>query len=104
MTAELRRRGIDRDMPERKPHVAPRDHIAQDAIKHRRTHCFGQFKLFECSADRVGRKNPAMPIPPAQQRLEADAIAGDHRYLRLVRTEEHTAELQSLMRISYAVF
>src|SRR3546814_8089448 len=27
-----------------------------------------------------------------------------HRGLRLVRSEEHTSELQSLMRISYAVF
>src|SRR3546814_9583113 len=28
----------------------------------------------------------------------------DHPELRLLRSEEHTSELQSLMRISYAVF
>src|SRR3546814_7597330 len=33
-------------------------------------------------------------------RLAGDLSAGDH----IVRSEEHTSELQSLMRISYAVF
>src|SRR3546814_1518472 len=32
------------------------------------------------------------------------ARAGPERYLKLCRSEEHTSELQSLMRISYAVF
>src|SRR3546814_3636658 len=36
-------------------------------------------------------------------RLERDVEARD-RYGRLLRSEEHTSELQSLMRISYAVF
>src|SRR3546814_2517887 len=42
--------------------------------------------------------------------LEHDVAGGDHRAgvpelrLRLLRSEEHTSELQSLMRISYAVF
>src|SRR3546814_6729724 len=32
-------------------------------------------------------------------------VSGERRYLRFVaRSEEHTSELQSLMRISYAVF
>src|SRR3546814_6667411 len=31
------------------------------------------------------------------------AVVGGHRH-RLSRSEEHTSELQSLMRISYAVF
>src|SRR3546814_2093207 len=34
-------------------------------------------------------------------RLDADPA---HRWLRGCRSEEHTSELQSLMRISYAVF
>src|SRR3546814_3799790 len=34
--------------------------------------------------------------------LEASLVI--HRYGRLERSEEHTSELQSLMRISYAVF
>src|SRR3546814_8263616 len=32
------------------------------------------------------------------------AWAGFGRAMRLIRSEEHTSELQSLMRISYAVF
>src|SRR3546814_7639675 len=30
--------------------------------------------------------------------------SGDWTYLKILRSEEHTSELQSLMRISYAVF
>src|SRR3546814_6645458 len=44
-------------------------------------------------------------------RLCPDRLGGDHRIRRLrdrvlfpARSEEHTSELQSLMRISYAVF
>src|SRR3546814_7507613 len=37
------------------------------------------------------------------QRVEARAVA-DHVLGELQRSEEHTSELQSLMRISYAVF
>src|SRR3546814_3884108 len=33
-----------------------------------------------------------------------DAVVGLHRHRHPVRSEEHTSELQSLMRISYAVF
>src|SRR3546814_3283090 len=62
-------------------------------------------------AERIG---PGLPdpeqAPPADRRpriggvlLNPRALAG--RQLRmLVRSEEHTSELQSLMRISYAVF
>src|SRR3546814_6310288 len=32
------------------------------------------------------------------------ALGSDGEHLRVVRSEEHTSELQSLMRISYAVF
>src|SRR3546814_6741295 len=40
--------------------------------------------------------NPAFPDPRNQTRMPGDP--------RGVRSEEHTSELQSLMRISYAVF
>src|SRR3546814_7953252 len=33
-----------------------------------------------------------------------DTAVKRNKYLRLIRSEEHTSELQSLMRISYAVF
>src|SRR3546814_5900464 len=36
------------------------------------------------------------------ERLEAERLAAEQRALE--RSEEHTSELQSLMRISYAVF
>src|SRR3546814_6645764 len=44
-------------------------------------------------------------VPFAGQVVEAH-VAGDQRLLQAVaqRSEEHTSELQSLMRISYAVF
>src|SRR3546814_4934139 len=50
------------------------------------------------------------PPPPARLRVEAEgrgaAGAGRSRGpgCRTARSEEHTSELQSLMRISYAVF
>src|SRR3546814_5021391 len=61
--------------------------------------------------------NPESPIPaPMHDTLLLFGATGDlaQRYLfpsllhllrdRLLRSEEHTSELQSLMRISYAVF
>src|SRR3546814_1765460 len=35
---------------------------------------------------------------------EAHALTVDYFQIRMIRSEEHTSELQSLMRISYAVF
>src|SRR3546814_9156520 len=40
-------------------------------------------------------------VPAERQRAER---AGEHRKRGDARSEEHTSELQSLMRISYAVF
>src|SRR3546814_6511897 len=40
------------------------------------------------------------PLLPGDSGLSWNALAGDD----FVRSEEHTSELQSLMRISYAVF
>src|SRR3546814_9457567 len=59
---------------------------------------------------------PSAPAPQFQRRLRAAGTLGDFRpasglgrqrhrlRLGLGRSEEHTSELQSLMRISYAVF
>src|SRR3546814_4380716 len=69
-----------------------------------------------CSSDlRVGRLRPVERQPRRRHRLALDlALQRRHRRLQLVdrlgrqhrieRSEEHTSELQSLMRISYAVF
>src|SRR3546814_6650682 len=52
-----------------------------------------------CRSDRVAKYNQLLRI---EQALGADArYAGRDAF---VRSEEHTSELQSLMRISYAVF
>src|SRR3546814_10312507 len=37
-------------------------------------------------------------------RLEEEGRSGNYRGSNVIRSEEHTSELQSLMRISYAVF
>src|SRR3546814_3638154 len=42
------------------------------------------------------------PVPPGRARERHGG--GDPAYRPLLRSEEHTSELQSLMRISYAVF
>src|SRR3546814_3733176 len=44
---------------------------------------------------------PAFEMPLRIPRERRDAVPGAHAYRR---SEEHTSELQSLMRISYAVF
>src|SRR3546814_6112059 len=57
---------------------------------------------------RVDRKAEGEPHPRVVEGLVGDVHAGDRgvRRVDLVvgRSEEHTSELQSLMRISYAVF
>src|SRR3546814_6599300 len=54
-----------------------------------------------------GAHYEAVPLPPSS--LNVPAAAGEKRVTRRgscanQRSEEHTSELQSLMRISYAVF
>src|SRR3546814_3486888 len=46
---------------------------------------------------------PSGPCPTSVNLEELLAFAGRHQLLS-IRSEEHTSELQSLMRISYAVF
>src|SRR3546814_6712317 len=64
----------------------------------------------QCKVQRVGDADDAWQEParrrlrhdaaPREDEAEARRVARDPR----VRSEEHTSELQSLMRISYAVF
>src|SRR3546814_9098789 len=42
--------------------------------------------------------------PPVPEGAITDAVVGDYMVAQRARSEEHTSELQSLMRISYAVF
>src|SRR3546814_6900364 len=57
-------------------------------------------------AEAIGMSLPGTASPPAiDGRRESDArMAGEAVVNLLRRSEEHTSELQSLMRISYAVF
>src|SRR3546814_5614314 len=50
--------------------------------------------------ERPRRAHHEISAPPGQASLQP----GEHGTVRDVRSEEHTSELQSLMRISYAVF
>src|SRR3546814_2624279 len=54
----------------------------------------------------VGRPNPLYHAARLTEALRAEAPPGKGAkiYLKRERSEEHTSELQSLMRISYAVF
>src|SRR3546814_8606366 len=54
---------------------------------------------------RLPWRRPALrPAPAASPRQASPSPASTCRRGRLRRSEEHTSELQSLMRISYAVF
>src|SRR3546814_21155611 len=60
----------------------------------------------------LGVELPPEAVPPLQKRIVATArrmgkpvvVATQMLESMIVRSEEHTSELQSLMRISYAVF
>src|SRR3546814_6650329 len=50
---------------------------------------------------------PAVDLPDlivATDHVQSNAVVGPSRWRIVRRSEEHTSELQSLMRISYAVF
>src|SRR3546814_2931742 len=61
-----------------------------------------------CSADETGPINEwvwnvtAGPVVFSAFKADTDYFAADRQYM--IRSEQHTSELQSLMRISYAVF
>src|SRR3546814_9212855 len=61
------------------------------------------------ASDRARRGRDGDPHPVSQRCRRSDASVVDEHDLRALpvhrpRSEEHTSELQSLMRISYAVF
>src|SRR3546814_8867750 len=49
-------------------------------------------------------QDAALDATPLQRRECGHSLIGRHPVIQLPRSEEHTSELQSLMRISYAVF
>src|SRR3546814_5948641 len=54
--------------------------------------------------DIVGGNASALPIAVVPMPYEGSGVAPETDVSAVVRSEEHTSELQSLMRISYAVF
>src|SRR3546814_4726034 len=52
----------------------------------------------------IGLAEQGLRLDAASQRRESADSYVDGSGLQLLRSEEHTSELQSLMRISYAVF
>src|SRR3546814_5092271 len=57
-------------------------------------------QLLECDRRQVGHRHPGVRQACQRDRQRHDRQADQEA----VRSEEHTSELQSLMRISYAVF
>src|SRR3546814_942927 len=69
---------------------------------------FEQFLLRQIErAVEVARERLGLgAVDETHRRIDEDAarLAARHLYAAALRSEEHTSELQSLMRISYAVF
>src|SRR3546814_8387092 len=62
-------------------------------------------RLVVCGGDRPGPGgHPGRRVRDPGSRLRIGACCGPERARSRPRSEEHTSELQSLMRISYAVF
>src|SRR3546814_1493202 len=57
-----------------------------------------------CRAARPGRQHQARQRRHPRARVHRAVVPAGARRCRKRRSEEHTSELQSLMRISYAVF
>src|SRR3546814_3932097 len=53
---------------------------------------------------RQGARQKQLPVLPGRYERQRPGTAGAGERLAPCRSEEHTSELQSLMRISYAVF
>src|SRR3546814_7946363 len=67
-----------------------------------RSHRYSEWPRSSCCRQDVPRRVPTCPRAPVQGRRTASDDCSDNA--TIIRSEEHTSELQSLMRISYAVF
>src|SRR3546814_1110550 len=61
-------------------------------------------ELIETIKSEGRQRTPATVRPTNDPAQPYEIIAGSLRHWSITRSEEHTSELQSLMRISYAVF
>src|SRR3546814_9400361 len=76
-------------------------HPAGDDVHHLRTYRRGDAR--RAIAWKPSARHGALLVREYEQPLGADIVLDWHA-LHALRSEEHTSELQSLMRISYAVF
>src|SRR3546814_4490261 len=62
--------------------------------------------VHELAARNGAVETSRLPVPPGSRQFprRRQHLLGMAGHLHLARSEEHTSELQSLMRISYAVF
>src|SRR3546814_7782991 len=60
--------------------------------------------VVDIKSDQIGRRADGDPRLDAERLRAAGKRAGEEPRADRRRSEEHTSELQSLMRISYAVF
>src|SRR3546814_13937459 len=88
--------------PEQGDAVPPRQRLAQRSDQH----AFMRMDRLDADArDIIDRRREAQRLDDRRgSRLEAGGGGGVGGALERHRSEEHTSELQSLMRISYAVF
>src|SRR3546814_5768732 len=76
--------------------------VPPDIFAHEREFAFGGAE--GSRMDGTGRGIDRLTIAQAVERAENRRMIGPRRHGEAARSEEHTSELQSLMRISYAVF
>src|SRR3546814_12880789 len=94
--ARLRRRRADPGQARRPPAVgAPRSRPARRG---------GRAAVRSALGEQRGQPGPEIGIGEADAELLLHAPVRDALGFGIERSEEHTSELQSLMRISYAVF
>src|SRR3546814_9043885 len=85
--------------------LPPRHFDIPDEARGRRRRQLAGDKLYEVMSDMMFRIHHQDPRTLFQALLESSAIHGaGTAAVEDIRSEEHTSELQSLMRISYAVF
>src|SRR3546814_985033 len=75
-----------------------------DRGHHASTRFRGRAQVLSVETERSGPLDPALPERAAILDVELGIAGIDRDLVAALRSEEHTSELQSLMRISYAVF
>src|SRR3546814_5323703 len=101
--AEPDHRTLRIEAQERAKHLSERGRAAaaqaRAAVDGRKRPALADQPRLDLRHDRLGLLRPAMDDQPARALRQEAAEKEDDE-----RSEEHTSELQSLMRISYAVF